>query len=591
MAQVPYSPIPNVSSNLQPTPQIHVDTPPAAFGDNIAKAVQQLGASTDQVGNELWQRAMAMQDLHNQSASDTAATGFGKDLSTLHANFTSQYGENAGPVALTKYNNDVSDLRDKYRQTLTNEVAQRYYDHDTLRQQAFAFSGAAEHAARQLDVTQKASAGALADSAADLAITTGRPAAMADARAKAAAAVEIQNRGMPPEVIVQKQAQSVSALNYKQVSALINNGNVDDAKKLIDGYKSAGTLLGQDAENADKLFTSKMLTVVPARAAATVNARMPDATPSDKVLAIKAEIAKIVPKSDPNFDLYQEAGENKIKTDIGVDQAIKTQASQQSISALEGSLIKASQAGQPVTDINQLRSDPKNAAIIDNLAKTDPNEMLKLQMKIQDINKTMRENDVTPAREANFNRLNGAAHSQDPSEFMKMNLSNFDLTASQLRALQDAKDRLLKENGKPLDSPHLETVMANPNIQAKLRAAGASKDISPDEYNKFQGAMQSEIQKVLATGKAPTYENLEEIGTRLLQQQVTAKGYLWNSHAYVYQTKNPDTGWTKDVPPDQYNSIRAQGLAKGRTLNDTEIQRIYSRKIFNDSLGKPKEEQ
>ena len=52
---------------FEPTPEFHVDTPPAAFGVNVAQAVQNLGQVQEGAGKELFDRAYAMQTLHEQA--------------------------------------------------------------------------------------------------------------------------------------------------------------------------------------------------------------------------------------------------------------------------------------------------------------------------------------------------------------------------------------------------------------------------------------------------------------------------------------------------------------------------------------------
>ena len=52
---------------FEPTPEFHIDTPPAAFGVNVAQAVQNLGQVQEGAGKELFDRAYAMQTLHEQA--------------------------------------------------------------------------------------------------------------------------------------------------------------------------------------------------------------------------------------------------------------------------------------------------------------------------------------------------------------------------------------------------------------------------------------------------------------------------------------------------------------------------------------------
>lgn len=249
MAQVPYSPVPNVSSNLQPTPQIHVDTPPAAFGANVADAVKGLGAASDQVGNELFSRAMAMQDLHNQSVSDAASTGFQQDLAQVHAKFINQYGENAGPDALSAYAKQVADLRGQYREGLDNPMAQRYYDQQTRNIASRIYFQAADHSAQQLKATAIATTKANGEAATNLAMVD--PASQANVEAAATIREQSEREngarlGQDPATIDNNVAVARSDVYSKQIRGLLDAGMVDRASAIMEQYKKDGKLRGED---------------------------------------------------------------------------------------------------------------------------------------------------------------------------------------------------------------------------------------------------------------------------------------------------------------------------------------------------------
>lgn len=57
VAQVPYEGYPTIAPQFEPTPEIHVDTPPAAFGVNVGQSVEHLGQVQEAAGEELFNRA------------------------------------------------------------------------------------------------------------------------------------------------------------------------------------------------------------------------------------------------------------------------------------------------------------------------------------------------------------------------------------------------------------------------------------------------------------------------------------------------------------------------------------------------------
>ena len=67
MARAPYTGAPTVTPEQSRTPYEHIDTPLAAFGGATAEATQRLGGAIDKTGNELYARAIAMQQLNQRS--------------------------------------------------------------------------------------------------------------------------------------------------------------------------------------------------------------------------------------------------------------------------------------------------------------------------------------------------------------------------------------------------------------------------------------------------------------------------------------------------------------------------------------------
>lgn len=150
MAQIPYSPIPNVTEQLAPTPLTHLNTPSDAFGGDIGQALSTLGHTTEEAGNEIFQRAIAMQQLNNESEAREASAKYMEQAGVLHADFTSRMGQNAGPAAFQKYTEDLNNTRTQIRSTLSNPMAQRMYDADSFSTMGRTIFNGAGHSADQM---------------------------------------------------------------------------------------------------------------------------------------------------------------------------------------------------------------------------------------------------------------------------------------------------------------------------------------------------------------------------------------------------------------------------------------------------------
>lgn len=148
MAQVPYSPVPEIRPQLDPTPRPQIDTPLAAFGGLTAEATSHFGGALDKVGDELFARAAAMQEMNQQAAADRASVDAATQMGQLHAKYTTLTGD-AAVQAYPQYQKDLADVVSKSREGLESPYAQQYYDRDTRRFQMNYLTTAGSYAAQQ----------------------------------------------------------------------------------------------------------------------------------------------------------------------------------------------------------------------------------------------------------------------------------------------------------------------------------------------------------------------------------------------------------------------------------------------------------
>lgn len=157
VGNIPYTP----SSTVEPTgaiPKIGVQTSADMFGGNVAQAVEGLGSTMGKVGDEMWSRAMAMQELKNQTDARNATTQMILQTGEADAKFSSLRGMDAANGYDT-YRQNLQQIREQNGQGL-NPMAKKLYDADTQTTMARTIIGGARHAGEQL---KKASADAAAD--------------------------------------------------------------------------------------------------------------------------------------------------------------------------------------------------------------------------------------------------------------------------------------------------------------------------------------------------------------------------------------------------------------------------------------------
>ena len=576
MAQVPYSPVSDVHADLAPTPTVHVDTPLAAFGGDIATAMGRVGAATDQLGSELFARANAMQELKNQADADTAATQYGMKLATVQANFLSQYGANAGPEALEKHATDLAQLRMDTRQGLTNPMVQQLYDRDTLFQQNRAFSGAALHSAQQLDIYQKGAAKASADAASDLAVASGGDAGLvAQSNAKAARAAEILNRGAAPETVQQARVEAVSGNNFKVIKALADDPNkIGQANQLFAAYAKNGTLVGKDRDAAREVLDRRNLSVNAKMISDGVMAANPNATPSEMVAAGKA-IAK---KQYPENPLLEDAVQGAIETKFGSDERLQNDDEKKINSIITTAMLKAGEAQHPINSIEDLRqTSPEVAQAIDKL----PAEK---QGKLQtDLKKAMMADDAyTPVREANANRLRGLAYSDDPSQFTKVELTNENLRASDRKQLASLQQKALSKEA--IADPLVDAAKSNGEIKALLRSAGIYKRQDESEngdYYQFWGAVHDEVNSLRTAGKEPNIADMQKIVNGALKSQNQPDE--WSIKNLVGGSAQEPLYLTH-APPSEATKIKQMLTQQGKTADEATVNRVYRRTLLDQTL-------
>lgn len=126
MPQVPYNPVPSILPESQGR-SVSVETPGAAFGENIGAAVSKLGQTGEVVGNEVFDRALAIQQLANETDARNNVMAAGKKMALDHADFIANNPGTSARAALPGFLDGLEQTRQQFRQGL-NPAAQRLYD-------------------------------------------------------------------------------------------------------------------------------------------------------------------------------------------------------------------------------------------------------------------------------------------------------------------------------------------------------------------------------------------------------------------------------------------------------------------------------
>jgi hypothetical protein len=161
MPQVPYNPVPSVRPGGGATPQINIST--GNWGA-VGQALQHLGSTVEASGNELFTRAMAIQQLRNETEVTEAIAKQELGSGQLHTNYSALQGRTAVD-GFDTYQKDQDKLRTDVRATLSNPAAQRMYDRASLGIMNRNIFNGAGHAAAQQRIWTRDAASARVDSA------------------------------------------------------------------------------------------------------------------------------------------------------------------------------------------------------------------------------------------------------------------------------------------------------------------------------------------------------------------------------------------------------------------------------------------
>lgn len=124
-SQVPYTGTEDVSPQLNPLPNVHVDTPVAAFGGAVAGAITHMGEVAQGAGKELFARAYAMQELNDQVQADGISADIMNGQTQRYLEFDKLPAAQRTPQATQQYLDDLKSIRQAGMEKATNPYTQQ----------------------------------------------------------------------------------------------------------------------------------------------------------------------------------------------------------------------------------------------------------------------------------------------------------------------------------------------------------------------------------------------------------------------------------------------------------------------------------
>lgn len=571
MAQIPYTPYSTVDPSGGGGERVTVSTPPAAFGVNVAQAVEGLGGQLEKSGDELFTRAMALQDLRNETDAREAQTSYAEKASELHA----QYGALEGKAAadgLQGYIKAQADLRTQYRDGLKTQFAQRYYDRDTLPFMQRNIFSAAGHAADENKRSVIGTAEAQKDVVARTFVDPKSANEFNDKLAHTYSADETiaAAKGFTLDQMADLKLKSVSGLWLGRIGQLAHD-DPQTALKMLDDNKESMT---QDDYG-------KALTVTRAQNRAIGGANLVnDVYSPDKTAAqMEQEIKDRTPDLAHGDPLFEKDALTGLKGKITTDRYIKAQDTNTALQGIQ------EQIGKGVQDIRELRLQPGMAQAIDSLPPAKQNEIPGM------ITRYNAARDAHGQQE-NYTALTGTYYN-DREAFLDTDFTKYNLSQSQIRDLMAKRAEAVKS---PADDPMLNRAQTwlQQSRGAELRAMGIyfrpSKTEDATDYDHYTGALQAGIDAFRQEhGKPPGYKDIvDTIGPSVIHQRTEPGtfGMLFggNKRPAFDQDMSVVKEWA--AKKGLVDEIKARG---GADPTDEELYRAFLRSQFIDLYSKPKD--
>lgn len=579
MPQAPLSPV--VDSTAGGTPSVSTNAPLEAFGGAIGHALSSLGDQVHRSSDELWKRAVELQNLENETNAKRADTEYMTKAGTLHAEFSSLEGL-AAKQAYPQYIKDLQASRTAIRGSLNNPMAQKMYDASSMNFMGRSIFNGAGHAATQAKV---ASVNASKSRVQSLTDTIGADPYDEEGFQRSTSAIKAETRsqgaqgGWSEDQIKATTDTNVSSAVATRVTSLARSDPFA-AQTMYDNAVKIKALSPVDASRVQASIQTQSRQAIPRGISAEVNADLehpaqegvPEKSLEDRITEAQSK-AEPYAKNDP---LLQDFVKQRVIADFNRSKAIQRDANQRNENIIQRALNTGNKEGILPKSIEELKLiDPDVGPAWDAVG---PKRQSKYMGMLSD-NAKGEKIAWTAEGFRNFDKLKGMAI-DNPVEFLAKDFSEEKLPDSAKLQLSNLQWRMRKQSE---SDPRVGRAM---NILSQdIQAAGISKKADIDQYYRFTGGLADALDTYQKDHKkVPSTEEVKKIGAQLMQQQITDKGWLWDSKSATFDLPIPEDK-AKEIKADPYWD------KNGITPTDTMVRRIHAaqeyKRLYGGSSAKP----
>lgn len=571
MAQVPYSPVPSVAPSGAGLPAVSPNIPAAAFGGDIATAISGMGKEISGAGNEVFERAIWLQNLNNQAEAKKADADYILAAGKLHADYQTLEGK-AAVDAYPDYTKNLRATRDSIKGSLSNGASQRLFDTESMGTLSRTVLNGASHLAGQ----QKA----YVVSAADADVTARRERTAANPTDESGFNTDLAKsndtierigklRGKPPEAIDNDKLANTSAFWATKIEGVAKEAPLQAPKLLED---NRAKLTEKDFKRVENVVNNQRDAVGSANIAQDLlKAHMDDegnlTAPMAEIQAKAKALAATFSPDDPQFITKTvralDAEYNQRKYAMKQERFDNIQA------------VTDAYVTHGASNMQQLLADPKASAAYYALP---PSEQAKVPAKIDNYIKSRDRQD----NERNMTQLMGMKNN-DVEGFLNLNPEDPQYKLSQSQ-VQQVMAQQQKVKAQTTQDPRVDRAMSwmRGGFGAQMEAMGVFRRTvsNKTEYDHLTGAVQQALDIWQEDHKKPptSKEFSEQIAPQILKVQkepgfMGIYGGPFGTDRTVYRH---DTG-----SKDYQNFVTAQKadiVAKGGSEpSEEELYKSYTR--------------
>lgn len=561
------------------TPEVSLAVPTDAFGGAVGKAFEGLGGAIEASGDKIWQRAMEMQNLQNETQAKQADAKYMMESGKLHADFVNKEGLNAGPEALSAHIEELQALRKDTGKDL-NPMAAKMYDSSSLSFMGRNIFNAAGHSGQQMKVAANGAAAARIETTSnnigenpkdDIAFQRGRRTIESE--------VDRQGNigGWTPEQIQATKESAVSTASAKRIVGLARTDALG-AMSMFQAASKAGALTPVDASKVEATVQSQFRLqgsrIISDKTLSSLrNGEESGKTEQEYIDTATKEAEDTAKRLGVEDPLFKDFVRDRVSADYRRQKSVERDGEQAAEQTVATALMQGNKEGVLPKSVDELKLiNPEVASAWDHMKPTTQSKYMKALANNASDEKVAWTNENL----GTYRSLKGMAH-DDPVEFLAKDVIGEKLPNSAKRELINLQQRLRTQSDQ---DPRVNRALSI--LMPDLGAAGIDKKTDVEGYRQFVGALQDQLDSFQKDHKkTPSLEEVRTMGAQLMQEQVTGRARflgLGTEKTPVYQFP---------VPDEERNRLRSDPYwtSHGVTPNDSMLDRIYRAQKFKELYG------